>query len=154
LKDTSSPIDRIVERQCEFFSMMFRSIPDEWVESELTMPQLKTLLLLSHGPTRMRDVADGLAVSTPTATGIVDRLVSAGLVARNDDPLDRRIVACCLTDEGEKQASAMWNSKINIMRQLLGTLTESDLVAVETAIDVLHGAASALNQQQPQPEKG
>jgi hypothetical protein len=40
------------------------------------------------------------------------------------------------------------------MRRLLGTLADSDLIAVETAIDVLHGAASALNQQQPQPEKG
>ena len=134
--------------------MMFRSIPDEWVESELTMPQLKTLLLLSHGPTRMRDVAEGLGVSTPTATGIVDRLVAAELVVRSDDPLDRRIVACCLTDKGEKQASAMWNSKIAMMRRLLGTLADSDLIAVETAIDVLHGAASALNQQQPQSEKG
>jgi DNA-binding MarR family transcriptional regulator len=135
-----------VELQCEFFSMMFRSIPDEWVESELTMSQLKTLLLVSQGPTRMGDVADGLGGSTPTATGIVERLVVAGLVARSADPVDRRVVACCLTDEGERQASAMWNSKVGMMRELLGTLPAADLSSVETAVVALHRAAIARQQ--------
>lgn len=113
------------------------------------MPQLKTLLLLVEGPVRMGEIADHLSVSMPTATGIVDRLSSAGLVTREHDTPDRRVVLCNLTEQGRKRATAMWNSRVDMMKDILGTLSASDLEVVVNAITMMLSAAkeSATQRQ-------
>ncbi len=73
-----------------------------WMDLNITMPQMKVLLLLSeNGALRVGVLAKHLNVSTPTITGIVDRLVREDLVKREDDPSDRRVVLNSLTGKGQ-----------------------------------------------------
>jgi DNA-binding MarR family transcriptional regulator len=65
------------------------------------MQQLRVMMILySEGPTRVSVLAKRLNVSTPTITGILDRLVRQELTYRADDPRDRRVVLNALTDRG------------------------------------------------------
>lgn len=69
----------------------------------LTVSQLLTLLVLeeeSGSAIPMSALADDLGVSLPTATGLVDRLVRDGLVARTPSDTDRRVVLVGLTPAG------------------------------------------------------
>jgi DNA-binding MarR family transcriptional regulator len=77
------------------FRDLFDFTPKEWMHMDLTAGQLRALLLFyTTGPVRMSDIAVTLGVSTATATGVMDRMVERGIVTRESDPGDRRIVLC------------------------------------------------------------
>ncbi|HET9553847.1 MAG TPA: MarR family transcriptional regulator [Anaeromyxobacteraceae bacterium] len=70
-------------------------------ELELSAPQVHALLALGHdGPLPMGDLSRRLAVSEKTTTGLIDRLERDGLVARERDARDRRVVHVRLTPRG------------------------------------------------------
>lgn len=72
-----------------------------FAEVDLTMPQLKTLYTVVVGDgVSMSQLARTLGMTLSTATGVVDRLVSQGLVRRDGDPHDRRLVLLRPTEEG------------------------------------------------------
>lgn len=76
------------------------SLADEW--PSLTMQQLRVMrILYIEGATPVSVLARRLNVSTPTVTGILDRLVRQGLTYRTDDPRDRRVVLNALTERGK-----------------------------------------------------
>ncbi len=60
---------------------------------EVTTRQLKLLRILGHyDNSTMKNLAKLADVTTPTVTGLVDRMVCNGLVVRVDYPSDLRIV--------------------------------------------------------------
>lgn len=74
-----------------------------WSQAQVTMQQFRVMTILYHeGPTRVSDLAIRLEVSTPTVTGILDRLVRQRLSYRMSDPRDRRVVLNNLTAEGRE----------------------------------------------------
>ncbi len=76
-------------------------ISEAWSSAQVTMQQLRVMTILYHeGPTRVSDLAVRLGVSTPTITGILDRLVRQRLSFRMSDHRDRRVVLNNLTQDG------------------------------------------------------
>jgi DNA-binding MarR family transcriptional regulator len=76
-------------------------ISEAWSDAQVTMQQLRVMTILYHeGPTRVSDLARRLGVSTPTITGILDRLVKQRITYRMNDPRDRRVVLNNLTHDG------------------------------------------------------
>jgi long-chain acyl-CoA synthetase len=69
---------------------------------DLTLPQYRVLILLGEGKEAASALAEKLAVSRPSVTGVVDGLVARGLVERDHDPEDRRRVGHDLTDRGRR----------------------------------------------------
>src|SRR3954452_20406166 len=69
---------------------------------QLTPPQNIVLCILTSlgGRGTMCDLIERSFQSGPTLTRIVDRMVTAGLVTRERDPHDRRLVYIGLTDLG------------------------------------------------------
>ncbi len=72
-------------------------------ESRLTSPQYLILSLLSEKDERpLKNLAEALACTRATITGIVDTLEKKGLVTRNPHPEDRRSTLVSLTRKGKK----------------------------------------------------
>ncbi len=70
-------------------------------EARLTIPQYYILSLLSEKDGRpFKDLAEILACSRATVTGIVDTLEKKALVTRNPNPEDRRSLLVTLTPKG------------------------------------------------------
>src|SRR5437762_807245 len=70
-------------------------------EAGLTMPQLVTLHLLAHaGGRSVGAIATKLRLSPAATSHLVERLVQAGLVARAEDPDDRRQRRLAITADG------------------------------------------------------
>ncbi|SDF78837.1 DNA-binding transcriptional regulator, MarR family [Lentzea fradiae] len=73
------------------------------VEETLTLPQLRLVVLLdSRGPMSLTALADLLEVNPSTAKRMIDRLVTAGMVAREPNPTSRREVVVVVTGEGSR----------------------------------------------------
>ena len=67
---------------------------------DLTLSQYRVLGILGDGQEAASALAEKLAVSRPSVTGVVDGLVARGLVCRGPRGSDRRRVDVGLTDEG------------------------------------------------------
>lgn len=130
------------------FRELFPILPKEWLSLDLTMPQLKVVLLLFvGGPTRMSVIASALGVSLATATGVADRLVERELVIRESDPDDRRVVLCRLSDKGEKTIIGLWQLAKENSRLLLSSVDRSKLVLVRDALQALVDAGQATRDK-------
>jgi DNA-binding MarR family transcriptional regulator len=97
------------------------------MDLDVTMPQMKVLMLLrENGALRVGILARHLNVSTPTITGIVDRLVRQELVKREDDPSDRRVVLNVLTPKGEQLMERLRHRSDEELTRVISTLSAQE----------------------------
>ena len=69
---------------------------------DLTLPQYRVLGILGGGPEASSVLAEKLAVSRPSVTGVVDGLVARGLARRDPDAADRRRIGIEMTGDGRR----------------------------------------------------
>ena len=131
-------IDQIISLG-ETESLKIRPVmPEEWLRLELTMPQLKVVLwLYCHGVSRVSEIATALGSSQAVASGVLDRLVHHGLVEREGDPADRRVVLCRLSSDGWTLAERLWLSGLERGRQLLEVMDIEELEKVRDALEIV-----------------
>jgi len=73
---------------------------------DLSLSQYRALSLLGEGKEAASALADKLAVSRPSVTGVIDGLVARGLVERHHVDGDRRRVGLDLTGDGRRLLAA------------------------------------------------
>ncbi len=89
----------------------------------LTFAQAHVLRMVAGGePPRMAEIAARLEVVPRSATGMVDTLEEAGLVARSTDPADRRSVLVTLTGSGRALLHQLDGASRESARELFGAL--------------------------------
>ena len=118
-----------------------------WLSSDLTVAQLRLLLLLhTEGPLRMSAIASHLGIAISTATGLVDKLVAKTMVLRDDDPEDRRLVICRLSEKGNKLSSDLWDFGRAQVERLLNGLTEEQLRQAVHVVEFLYANLASNNR--------
>ena len=144
-----SDIDKIIEDTLSLSDRLFRVLlpttPQELLELDVTMPQLKILLMLyiNNTPMRMSSIAADLGVTLATATGLVDRLVERGMVIRDSLPEDRRVVLCLLSPEGSRAVTRIWQTARQRLAEILRTAQRETLLALQNALAVLLESAAS-----------
>lgn len=93
------------------------------VESEVSLPQLRVLVILaSRGPQSLNSVARSLEIHPSNATRACDRLVEAGLIRREEDANDRRLLQLILTPRGERLIHRVMDHRrkhvVDLLRQV------------------------------------
>ncbi len=132
-------VKQILELSEKIFGNIPVTVPPEWFSSDVTVAQLRILLLLHmQGAARMSSIASGLEIALPTATGIVDNLVKKDLVVREADPQDRRAVVCKLSNAGQAFINRIWVSGQSQMERLLDGLTLDQLEKTAEVADILY----------------
>jgi DNA-binding MarR family transcriptional regulator len=144
--------EKLIESTLKLGDRGFRELmpflPKEWLALDLTAGQLRVLLLLyTNGPLRMSDISSSLGVSMATATGVLNRMVERGIVVRESDPNDRRIVLCRVSPEGEKLVSGLWLSWSKRGEEMLRALDRPKLLAVRAMLEALLEAGEATRGQ-------
>lgn len=130
---------------------------EPWLEADLTMPQLKALMVICNGNgVSGRDLGCALGVGPSTVSALVDRLVERGWVRREEDADDRRIVRAIPTTEGTELVARLRTARRERLLRLLAHLDDDDLALVTRALRLLsQGAAERSARQHPgQPTCG
>ncbi|HWP97994.1 MAG TPA: MarR family transcriptional regulator [Syntrophomonadaceae bacterium] len=60
--------------------------------------------VMDHQGTSVKDIATRIQLDSPAVTGLIDRLVKEDLIARKEDPADRRSLKIYLTKKGQTLA--------------------------------------------------
>ncbi|MDX8458811.1 MarR family winged helix-turn-helix transcriptional regulator [Mesorhizobium humile] len=97
-------------------------------EFDTTLPRFDVMAALYRVPEGMlmSDLSRFLLVSNGNVTGIVDRLVSEGLVTRSRRNGDRRTSMVRLTEEGTKSFAAIAAAHESWVGELLGNVSEDE----------------------------
>lgn len=121
-----------------------------WAELGLTTAQLRVLFLVRESPgVTAGELAQRLSVTPPTISGIVDRLVKLGLVRREDDESDRRLVRNTLTEAGAASCSKMERGAEIYTRRILVEMNHLDLEAFIVGLKAFIKASDYVAKVEP-----
>jgi DNA-binding MarR family transcriptional regulator len=101
---------------------------ERWHQGSISLAHLNVLILLdAHATLNMSRLAEALDVSVASATGIVDRMEKRGLVEREHDLRDRRVVLVKVADGGRDMLRALDERRRAGLAKLLPRLTDAQL---------------------------
>jgi DNA-binding MarR family transcriptional regulator len=135
---------RLVRQVLDLRADLVRSLRPAraWLDVDLTMSQVKVLFVLySDGSASMGQLAASLGVTLSTVSGIVDRLVEHGVVQREENPHDRRLVVCRLTQRGDDTADRLYQAGQSQFADLLDDLAPAALRTVAEGLRILSEAS-------------
>jgi MarR family transcriptional regulator for hemolysin len=105
---------------------------------------ISTWAVLSHvhanAGLSQAQIAALIGIEGPTLARHLDRLCLEGLVARERDPHDRRIVRVVLTPRGKERWEELKDVRARFDDHLTRDLTDEQKVVLDTAIEVIHRA--------------
>jgi DNA-binding MarR family transcriptional regulator len=114
---------------------------------ELSRTEVGLLSTLSSGPRRITDLAELEGLAQPTMTSLVKGLEQQGLVRRDRQADDGRVVLVHLTDSG---AGALKDYRARV-RELLGSylaaIPDQQVEALAAATDALAQLVALLQEQ-------
>lgn len=121
---------------------------DTWENLGLTIPQLRTLMLLEErGPMRMGAISSHLGRALSATTSVVDRLAEKRLVGRHSDPDDRRVVLCALTDTGRSAIQQFSQLAKDRTQMIMDSLDPEQIETVVRALEVIQAAERKIQRR-------
>jgi DNA-binding MarR family transcriptional regulator len=145
-------VDEAIEAERYILRQQLTAALPYWVELDLSMAQLKTLVVIADaGALSIGQAAEALGITLPTASHLVERLVKAGLVERAEDPVDRRRALARVTSAGDELLRGLRSGSREQLRAWLGQLNDDDLLALTRGLRVLERAARQGEQARHAP---
>src|SRR5271156_1769234 len=151
-----SPVDRETDRsnRIEYVSTQLLAraqaltrLLAKQVDSELSQTEAKVLNTLRDGPRRITELAECEGLAQPTTTLLVKRLEEMGLVRRERQTDDGRVVLVSLEPAG---IQALENFRAQFMARLRAdlatTTTDEQIAALVIATEALESLINDLQQ--------
>lgn len=140
--------ERIAAAEVELHAVAMRWVEPVATSADLTLRQLQVLAVLRAAPgSTGQQLAEALGVSTPTMSGIVDRIASKGWLDREQDPHDRRRVLLHLTPEAEEMLAELEVPVHRVKARILDRLDEDDLRELARLTDRMRDAAREVEDE-------
>lgn len=120
-----------------------RRLRYEREDTSLTLNQLSAMGTLARlGPITLGELAAAERIQPPSMTRIVSALEARGLVTREPDAQDRRLVIVRLAEEGKQMLAADRRRRDEWLNHRLRELTADEREALRRAAPVLEKLAS------------
>ena len=126
----------------------------------LSRTEAGALRALTDGPRRITDVAEVEGLAQPTTTLLIKRLEAQGLVRRERQRDDERVVLVWLTDDGRRALEDFRACVRAVLRTHLEAMPDDKLTALAAATEALcelndallgPGCSSSVAQGEPGP---
>ena len=115
-------------------------------ENGLSTTQLNTLMrLYYHDACPVSEIGDHLGITNAATSQMVQRLVEQGLLARTEDPSDRRVKQLTLTAEGRALIDQGIEARRRWLEDLTTALPAEQQTNIITALADLTNAARRLD---------
>lgn len=132
-------VDALILASRALVAVAARSLAD--VVDDVTLPQYRALVVVAtHGPQPLAQLAEALDVAPATATRMCDRLVRKKLLRRSHDAGDRRIVRVDLTVRGRALVSKVLQRRRSEIETILRNV---DVAQQHQVIEALQAFAAA-----------
>ena len=139
-------LDAVLTASRALVAMAARSLAD--VGEEVTLTQYRSLVVIaSRGPQGVASLAEAVAVTPPTASRLVDRLVRKGLVRRRSDRNDRRQVRIALTASGRDLVDLVTERRRQEIAALLTSISPELQQPMAAGLQQLAEAAGEVPEQ-------
>jgi MarR family transcriptional regulator, organic hydroperoxide resistance regulator len=130
-------------------ALLMASAP-AWANLDLTMAQLRGLFAVANeGPLSIGQVATAVGIAPPKASLLVDQLVQAALIERDEDPTDRRRMLTRITPAGADLVERLRHGRLDHLRAGLEQLSDSDRAALLQGLQALAGTLAADRATMP-----
>jgi DNA-binding MarR family transcriptional regulator len=149
---TISPGDAWSHEALKRFRLIFGAVQhhSKWVEQRcgITSAQLWAIAELSHRPgLRVSELATAMCVHPSTASNLLDKLERKGLVKKERQSQDQRVVRLTLTEQGRKTLADAPHPTRGILQNALFTLPEDVLKSLVADLDALVAAMNLSDQK-------
>jgi DNA-binding MarR family transcriptional regulator len=139
-RGVADPVGQLAELMVRNSWRLRRGAARELAPLGVTFGQARVMRVLAaaDGPMRMADLATSLEIVPRSVTSMVDGLETAGLVARDSDPHDRRSVLVTPTAEGQALLARMDRARRAGAEDLFGRLSDDErrtLLTLLVALD-------------------
>jgi DNA-binding MarR family transcriptional regulator len=115
---------------------------------QISMAHLFLMTMIEkQGPMPMTRVAELVGSGLPTATGIVSRMEERGLVRREHDTRDRRVVLVSLTDEGNAELQTLHLARRERIAAAIAHLSQPERAGLLSSVRSLRGAFERVDQE-------
>ncbi|MFY0542662.1 MarR family winged helix-turn-helix transcriptional regulator [Brevibacillus sp. H7] len=145
------PLQRMSAQLNGMNELYIAIITEELARCGFTMPQLIVLDKLKGGPKTIGEISQLVDLSYSTVSGIVDRLERNGLVIRNRDDQDRRIVRVSLADSLQSLEEKIPCMKEGYFENLFAGMTEEEM---EKCSEILAMITTYLQKRWDMLQKG
>ena len=144
LSGYSGDVRAVLESQFALARRMVGKQPQDWARLDLTIGQVKTLMMLAgKSDQTVSQLAERLGSGKPAASILIDRLVQLGLVQRTEDANDRRRTLVALTDAGSDLVARLRQGNLDQMVEWLQAMAPADLAALRRGLEALAAIAAA-----------
>lgn len=117
-------------------------------ERSISMTHLHLMTLLeTHGPLPMSRVAELLGCGLPTATGIASRMEERGLVERQHQAEDRRVVTMRLAEQGAAEMRQLQLGRRQRVTSAVAQLTNAEREQLLASIRALRAAFNRVHHE-------
>jgi DNA-binding MarR family transcriptional regulator len=119
------------------------------VEEQVNVTELRILTVAtSRGPITLSGLATSVGIHVSRASRTCDRLVERGLLARDEDPLDRRSVRLTVTNAGSRILRTVAASRRTALAPALRRLSPAQRAELAEALEALTAAAGEPSESE------
>lgn len=139
-------VDAVLSASRVLVAIAARSLAE--MGERVTLTQYRSLVVLaSRGPQGVAALADAVAVTSPTASRMCERLVKKGLVTRRVDRRDRRQVRIALSPAGRHLVDTVTARRRAEIEQLVAAIPVGSRGEVVEALRHLSDTAGEVPEQ-------
>ena len=137
-KTDNNRIDSIVEDISRMITVVHRSLLSEFVSKGLSRNHVMVMKVLSKsGALPTSTIAKELLISKPQMTHLIDKLIEMGMVERQPNQDDRRVINIALTRKGKTVVEECETLIKNKGRARLAHLSTKELEALSIILKKL-----------------
>ncbi len=115
-------------------------------ENALSFSQVNVLMRLYHsGKCGVSQLGEEMGITNAAASQAIDRLVNMGLIARSEDPEDRRAKVLVLTEKGRGLVDRAIDSRSRWVEGLTASLSPQDQERIASALEILTIAVQKMD---------
>lgn len=141
-------LGRISASEARLHAIAMRWLDPQPVPAELTLRQVQVLVLVRANPDLSgQALAEHLGVSTPTTSGILERVVARGWLRREHDPVDRRRLLLRITPEGEEVLASLEGPVLEAKAQVLDRLSDAELADLARLTERMQDVAEQIDAE-------
>jgi DNA-binding MarR family transcriptional regulator len=135
-RSNKDALDRIVETSIYLNTESRRLAREQCAKLGITATQLSVVKLLQTvGDLSLSELSRRMAATNSTVTGIVDRMVAANLVAREQSAEDRRVWRIKLTAQGKAIAKKIDVAPWEILKAAVMSLPPAELAQLVATLE-------------------